>query len=446
MMFRILLLTVGCSVSAQTLGDDWPQWRGSHRDGVWRESGIVKTLPKELKYKWRTPIGAGFTGPAVWRRRVFVTDFVRQGAEPGDDVTNNRGKDGQERVICLDAQSGSVEWTYDYPCRYEVDYASGPRATPTVHEGNVYSVGAMGDFVCLDVLSGEKRWGFNFVKDYGTKINAWGMAAAPLIDGDQVVLLVGGAKDALVVARHKLTGEELWKSAYEEDPGYAPPVIVEAGGTRQLIVWTPLAIRSLDPSCGRVLWKHEFKSNASLSLMTPIHVRDKRQLFVSSFYNGPLMLSLNADRPAAEVQWRGTSDSEIKTDKLHSLMCTPVIRDGHIYGVCSYGQLRCIDAATGERRWETLEATGSGRWWNAFLIPHEDRFFICNEQGELIIARLTPQGYEELSRAFLIKPTQTIKRRKIVWSHPAFANRCVFARNDQEIVCVDLTDLSRASR
>ena len=120
------------------------------------------------------------------------------------------------------------------------------------------------------------------------------------------------------------------------------------------------------------------------------------------------------------------------------------------YGVCSYGQLRCLAADTGQRIWESLEATGStgntrgrdDRWANAFLIKHGDRFFLSNEKGDLIIAKLTPRGYEELSRAHLLKPTNPMPGRDVVWSHPAFANKRVYMRNDEEIICVDLAAVS----
>ena len=119
-------------------------------------------------------------------------------------------------------------------------------------------------------------------------------------------------------------------------------------------------------------------------------------------------------------------------------MCTPVFKGGHIYGVGSYGELRCLDASSGKRIWATTEATGADRWWNAFIIRHEDRYFIPNEQGALIIANLSPGGYKELSRARLIEPTRPVRRRKVVWSHPAFALKCIFARNDKELVCASL--------
>ena len=140
--------------------------------------------------------------------------------------------------------------------------------------------------------------------------------------------------------------------------------------------------------------------------------------------------------------WRGQRDDEKNTDGLHGIMCTPFIEAGYIYGVCSYGQLRCLKAETGERVWETLAATTADgkptRWANAFLVKNGDRFFINNELGDLIIAKLDPQGYHEISRTHLLEPTNTAGGRLVVWSHPAYADRCIFARNDREIICASL--------
>jgi outer membrane protein assembly factor BamB len=163
-------------------------------------------------------------------------------------------------------------------------------------------------------------------------------------------------------------------------------------------------------------------------------------LFVTCFYDGPILLRPGESNTPGVV-WRGKGKNERNTDGLHSIISTPFIDDGYIYGVCSYGQLRCLKAATGERIWETLAATTGGkeeRWANAFLIKNGDRFFLANEKGDLILARLTPAGYQEISRTRLLKPTNTAAGREVVWSHPAFANRCIYARNDVELVCASL--------
>jgi hypothetical protein len=165
-------------------------------------------------------------------------------------------------------------------------------------------------------------------------------------------------------------------------------------------------------------------------------------LFLTSFYNGSMLLRLDSHQPRAVVAWKSKKASEKDTTELHTIMGTPFIENGYIYGVCSYGQLRCLKAETGERLWETLAATTKDgkelRWANAFLVKNADRFFLFNELGDLIIARLSPAGYEEISRAHLLEPTNDSPGRPVVWSHPAFADQMVFARNDREIIAVSL--------
>ncbi len=178
-----------------------------------------------------------------------------------------------------------------------------------------------------------------------------------------------------------------------------------------------------------------------MTIATPRRMSDL--LYLTCFYNGSMMLRLDPDKPAVSEVWQSKKVSEKDTDALHSTMSTPFLEGGFIYGVCSYGQLRCLKAETGDRVWETLNAATPDdkemRWANAFIVKNGGRFFLFNEKGDLIIAKLTPSGYEEISRAHLLEPTNTMPGRPVVWSHPAFANRCLFARNDKEIICVDLT-------
>jgi outer membrane protein assembly factor BamB len=294
---------------------------------------------------------------------------------------------------------------------------------------------------CLRADSGEVVWQKELPADFGTRLPIWGMAAAPLVEGDQLIVLAGGADGALVVSLDKHTGRELWRALEDPDVGYAPPVIFEFGGRRQLIVWHPSAVSALDPATGEVVWEQPFAVKQQLTIATPRQLGNR--LFVAAFYDGPMMIDLGADGRSPKVLWRGAAgNTEIKNDSLHPIMCTPLVTEDYIYGVGSYGELRCLETGAGRMLWETHDATGPGRWWNAFLIPHGpmngQRVFLPNEQGDLIIARLSGEGYEELSRAKLIDPTQPVQRRMTVWSHPAFAMRSVFARNDKEIVRVSL--------
>ncbi len=418
-----------------TVADDWPQWGGPQRDLVWRESGLVETFPEgTLPRVWSTPLRDGYAGPAVADGRVYVTDRVPL-----------EGADGSERVLCLDEMSGEILWKYEYECQYTVSYPAGPRATPVIDEGRVYTIGGVGHMYCFDAATGDVIWQKHFPTDFATKLPIWGMAASPLVDGDQLITLVGGP-EALVVSFDKRTGEERWRALDDPDIGYCPPMIFNFEGKAQLIQWHPSAISSLDPQTGKVNWEVPFAIQSGLTISTPRQSGDR--LFVTAFYNGPMMLKVSSDASGAEILWRGKSESETDTDGLHAIMSTPIFDGTHIYGVCSYGQLRCLDAATGERLWETFDATGKGRWWNAFLVPHEPdgakqpaghRVFLHNEQGELIMATLSPEGYTEHSRSLLVEPTRPLQRKRIiVWSHPAFANKSVFARNDKEIVRVNL--------
>ena len=420
--------------SISVRADDWPQWGGPQRDLCWRETGLVDELPRDekgfLPRMWSTPIAEGYSGPSIAENRVFITDFAER--------VGNRG---QERILCLDVETGKVNWSQQRDVQYTVSYPAGPRVTPTVDGDRVYTIGAMGHLDCLQVADGKILWSKNFERDFGTSLPVWGMASPPLIDGDQLITLVGGAKGATVVSFNKLTGQELWRAIDDPQVGYCPPVIYTFGKTRQLIIWTPSQVASLDPSNGKVYWTVPFEVKAGLTIPMPRQLGDR--LFLTSFYNGPLMLQISDDPPAAKVLWRGNSNSETKTDKLHSIMPTPIVNEEQIFGVCSYGQLRALDTKTGERLWETLDATGSGRWWNAFLIPtgtpqNAERVFIHNEQGDLILARLDKAGYHEQSRSKLVEPTRPVNRRMTIWSHPAFAKQSVFARNDQEIVRVFL--------
>jgi outer membrane protein assembly factor BamB len=299
----------------------------------------------------------------------------------------------------------------------------------------VYTIGAMGQMFCFDAKSGKILWSKDFVQDFKTKLPIWGMATSPLIDGDQLITLVGGEK-ALVVSFDKATGAERWRSLDDAEVGYVPPVIFDIHGKRHLVIWHPTSITGLDPADGKQLWDVPWPIKVGLCISMPRCVDDR--IFFTAFYNGPRMIQIGDDGHSVKTVWKGESESEIKTDGLHSIIPTPVFTGKNIYGVCSYGQLRGLDAADGKRLWETYDATGKGRWWNAFIVPHDDKYFLHNEQGDLIIARMSPDGYHEISRAKLVEPTRQVMRRMTIWSHPAFAMKSVFARNDKEIVRVSL--------
>ena len=425
--------------------DDWPQWRGTGRLGVWYETGIVETLPEELQVTWRTPIRSGYSGPAVAGGRVFITDWMED--------PNSRTLDGTERAIALDEQTGEVLWTHEWQTTYRmlmVTYAVGPRATPTVDEDRVYVVGATGRLFCFDVETGAVLWQKDYIEDYDTSVPVWGIVSAPLVDGERLITVIGGEPDALVVAFDKRTGDEVWRALpVMSEMGYAQPVIVEAGGVRQLIIWHPTALASLDSETGEVYWEQPWEVSMGMSVATPVRSGD--YLLVSQFFNGSMMMRLSRDGPAAAMLWRGQSRSELpdQTDGLHAMVTTPVIIGDYVYGVGSYGELRGLDARTGKRLWMSPDMTAQARFSTAFMVQHGNRYFVNNDEGYLIIARFTPTGYVELARTKLIEPTGgsetrtprgPIAERVVNWSHPAYANGHIVHRNDKEIIRASLTE------
>src|SRR5262245_29925318 len=207
-------MTVGLSLALLPFGgraDDWPQWRGPNRDGVWRETGILEAIPASgLPVRWRAKVGAGYSGPAVAQGRVFVADHQ---FEP--EV---------ERVVCFDETTGKQLWTHSYATDYkEMEYGNGPRATPTVFEGKVYTLGTQGHLVCLDASQGELVWKKHLVTDLHGQVPRYGASAAPLVIGDSLIVCAGGPADASVVALDRRSGELRW-STLPDRPAYSAPI------------------------------------------------------------------------------------------------------------------------------------------------------------------------------------------------------------------------------
>lgn len=419
------LLAAACCAAA--VADDWPQWRGPGRDGVWRETGLVERFDvPRLPIKWRAQIGSGYSGPTVAQGRVFVTDRL---VEPKQT----------ERVHSFDAESGRPLWSFEYECNYDgVSYTAGPRASVTIDDGRAYALGTMGHLHCFDAQSGRVLWARDLLAEYEIEMPIWGLAASPLVHDDLLIVQIGGADGACLVAFDKRNGAPRWK-ALDDRASYSSPILIEQAGQTVLVCWTGDNVVGLDPRTGAVHWRHPFEpTRMVISIATP--VVDRGRLFVSSFYDGSLMLRLASDRLAVEQVWRRLGPDEQQTDSLHSIISTPYLAGDYVYGVDSYGELRCLDAATGERIWESLEATPKERWSTIHMVRNGERIWMFNERGELIISRLSPQGFEEISRTKLLDPTTEQLRRRdgVCWAHPAYADRHVFARNDEELVCASL--------
>lgn len=432
MVLRTLLALPVVILSSIAVADDWPQWMGPQRDNVWRETGILQRFPASgPKILWRTPIAGGYAGPAVADGRVFVTDYVTKDNVKVDNFQREKFT-GTERVHCLDEASGKILWTHEYPVTYSVSYPAGPRCTPCVDGDLVFTLGTEGHLFCFDIASGKVVWSRDLKADYGTKAALWGYAAHPLIDSDKLLTLAGG-QGSHIVALNKKTGKEIWRSSTAPEQGYCPPTIIDYAGVRQLILLRPDAVSSVDPESGREYWSVPYEASNGSIIMSPVMAGE--YLYAAGFSNKSLLLKMNSDKPGATEVWRD------RQNVISPVNVQPFVVDNVIYGFDQKGVLRALSIPEGKRLWETSDVTGkrpSGSE-TAFLVRHEDHFWIFNELGELVIAKLSPEGYTEIDRASVIRPSNTAMGRDVVWSMPAFANRHAYIRNDNEIICVDLT-------
>jgi outer membrane protein assembly factor BamB len=445
----LLSLPLALSLAAPLPAADWPQWMGPNRDAVWPETGVLKTFPKDgPKVLWRTAIAGGYAGPAVAGGKVYVTDRVlAKGAmNPKDPFDNKTVVKSTERVLCLDAKTGKEIWKHEYECPYQISYPAGPRCTPTVHDGKVYTLGAMGHLFCLEADSGKVVWSKDFPKDYDAPVPMWGFCGHPLVYKDLLVCVVGG-DGSVAVAFDRLTGKEKWKNLTARDQGYSPPTLITSGGKDQVVIWHARVLNGLDPATGKELWSVGLAPSFEMSIMAPRQHGDK--LFAAGIGGAGVVLQLEGEK--VKPLWQESTVKEkgfaTKPRGLYPVNMTPFVEDGVVYGVDQPGMLRAVELDTGKKLWftfvpvigkeeeEDYRNAGSG---TAFIVKNGDRFFLFAETGHLVIAKLSRKGYEEVSRAKVLEPTGAAFNRKVVWSHPAFADRCAFVRNDQEIVCVSL--------
>jgi outer membrane protein assembly factor BamB len=401
--------------------EDWPQFRGPNRDGVWHEGGILRSFPAGgLKVRWRQPVGVGWSSPVVAQGRVFVTDALLQKPLV------------KERVHCFEEATGKALWTYAYDVTYSEwvwvpSQTSGPTATPIVEAGRVYALGANGHVHCLDAQTGRVIWQNDLGKQYQILVQQ--CRPSPLIEGNLLIVSIGAKPGASVIALDKGTGKEIWK-ALNDPVSNSSPVVVEVGGKRQLIVWTDESVASLNPKTGETFWHIPMVTSHNDSIPTP--VVQKNRLLISG-----LMLTLDEDRPAASILWpeaRGASK------RILSNTSTPLLQGDYVYSARSSGELVCLDAHTGQQLWRNDTVTDLKRGASIHLTPNDDVVFLFTDKGDLILAKLRPEGYREISRAHLLEPTSPMDDSKCAWSPPAYADRCVFARNDVELVCVSLAD------
>lgn len=441
------LLSLAVVAGELAHADDWPHWRGPTRDGVWREEGIIEALPEDpLDVTWSMPVALGYAGPTVADGKVYLFEYERTDGTITDNPGARDSLNGIERLRCLDSATGDELWRYEYERPYFISYPSGPRCSPIVDGDRVYALGAEGDLACLRTADGSVVWKKSFPDEYGAPTPQWGHSAHPLVDGDTLYCLVGG-KGSVVVAFDKMTGDEKWRAlsapSINNEVGYCPPSITEHGGQRQLVIFYPEAVCGLPLDGGEPLWSVPIRPSYGMSIAQPNQLGDR--LFTTGYGGPSVFFRLPVGEGSEpEVLWSGSPKTSVSAAN-----ATPTA-DANVevlYGIDANSSSLCaINMATGERLWQvrrpTLGKEGrtSARHGTVFPVRqgNTDRFWLASETGDLILARLTPDAYEELGRKPLLEPTGDAFGRPVWWSHPAFAERAIFARNDKEILRVNL--------
>ncbi len=410
-MTRLLLL-LGCLPLVVVLGcnsataDQWPRWRGPLGNGTWVQAPRLGRFPRGgLPVLWRAEIGPGYSGVAVAAGRVYTMD-----RPPGSE---------EERVLCFSAATGRLLWQHRYRAPYgDLDYGKGPRAMPTIHDGRVYTLGAVGHFYCLDAATGRVLWHYDLERQYQARRPMWGFAASPVIYRDMVIVHAGLSSQGCYAAFERRTGRLLWQAGV--DPaGYATPVVFRYRGRVGLLGWTPEHVMCLDPDSGRILWQVPYKVTYGVSIATPIVVGDL--VFVSGYWEGGRAIRLGRSLAEAKLAWK-------ENRYLRGLMSQPLYRDGYAYLLDKRHGLVCFELATGKRLWtDRNRLTPRERNPQATLVwlGQSDQILALNARGELVHARLTPQGYDELQRVPLVGET---------WAHPAYCDQSVFARDDRQLI------------
>ena len=417
--------------SAATLtAEDWPRWLGPRGDCSWNDTGLVTKFPAAgPKVLWRAPVANGYSGPSVAGGKVFVMDYQIASGEVDANPGGRTKLTGKERALCFDEKTGKQLWAHSYDCAINLSFPNGPRCSPVVDGGVVYALGAEGHLAAL-TTDGKVVWEKELKTEYKCESPIWGYAATPLIHGDVLYTLAGGAGSA-VVALDKKTGKEIWRALDTKDIGYAPPVWTKRDGKDELLVWHSESLNGLDPKTGKVAWSQEFKTFYGMSIMAPRVTADG--IFIGGIIQKSAMVKPGDGK--AELVWEGTPKTGLGPKN-----ATPIVVGEHVYGCDMDGDLRCFKSATGERLWSTLDVLSGKKSPSGtfFMARTPQQWVLFNDYGDLILADLSPTGYKEASRAKILSADTPSMGRTVVWSHPAFANKCVFARNDKELICVSL--------
>lgn len=388
---------------------EWNQFRGPSRDNLSQETGLLSAWPDQgPPQAWiARGIGEGYSSVSLSNGRVYTMGNVRD----------------EERVICLDLASGNEIWSVASGPAYREGQGNGPRGTPSVVDGRVYSLGANGDLTCLNAETGQPYWRKNILRDFGASNITWGISESVLIDGDKVICTPGGQR-ATMVALNRENGNVIWTAAVPTSPraSYSSAIAIEVGGVRQYVNFTHAGVVGIRASDGRVMWGQRESANGTANCSTPV------------FYNGSVFTSSGYDTGGALFRLQSRSGQTISqvawsTREMKNHHGGMVVVDGFLYGSSDPGILRCIDLRSNRVVWQN-RSVGKGS------VSYADgHLYVRSEQGPVALVAATPDGYDEKGRF-----DQPQRSGRPSWSHPVIADGKLFLRDMDTLLAYDVRD------
>lgn len=377
----------------------WTRFRGPNMDGVYRQTAILTEWPaKGLERLWKQPIGGGYASFVVGEGRAFTIEQRRD----------------KEFVAAYDLRTGKEMWTHSYPAFFQESMGGdGPRATPAYHAGIVYSLGATGEFRALKAATGTVLWSKNILADNDASNIQWGMAAAPLVFDDKVIVQPGGSHSNSVVAYDRLTGKRIWGSL-DDRQAYTSPMLVTLGGKQLILTVTAKRVVALQPLDGKLLWDFPWVTEFDVNSSQPIIVDANRFLITAGYGHGSALVevSANGNTFSTKAVWQN--------NRLKNRFNSSVIHEGYAYGL-DENILQCVRLSDGEQMWK------GGRYGYGQLLLASGHLIVLSESGELALVKATPEKHLELAKFDAIEGK--------TWNVPAMDAGLLLIRNANEMAC-----------
>ncbi len=399
----VILFFLFIASDHETFAQDWTQWRGPNRDGSLSGFIAPKSWPKELKQVWKAPIGSGYSSPVTSQGRVYAHTLQKE----------------QEVVSCIDLISGKISWSKSYPVSYTSNqYATsmdkGPRATPIVHAGKLYTLGATTILSCFDAKTGELKWR----KDYSAQTDFsklfTGASMSPIIEGGNLIVHVGDDRKGWLIAFDAETGDEKWKLE-GDGPGYASPIVIDLQGTRQIITQTDKSVIGVEASSGKLLWSMPFPDEWIENIVSPVVY--KNLLILSGVRKSTMAIRIirNGNNWSTEKVWENKD--------LPMYMSTPVLSGDYLFGFSNRrsGQFFCLDANTGTALWQTEGREGK----NAALLAAGDLLILLTDENKLTIAKNSSKAFEAVAQ-YSVGESPT-------WAHPIFVGKNILIKDNSSL-------------